>query len=234
MVRKVFGEIMGLHDGHRKRMRERFDEYGLDNFDDHNVLELLLFYVLPRGDVNPVAHRLMDRFGSLAAVFDAPREELKKVTGVGEKTASLIKLVPQINRRYMMSRSSFSTILDSSDKAGEYLIPYFYAERDEVVYMICLDAKNKVLACSRLFRGSVNSANINIRKIIEFAINSNASSVIISHNHTSGIALPSLEDERTTRRIEEALNTVGIALADHIIVADDDFVSLADNGFFRL
>ncbi len=224
---------MSVHDGHRERMKKRFSEHGLENFDDHSVLELLLFYALPRGDVNPIAHELMDRFGSLAAVFDAPADELSKVPGISANSALYIKLIPQVSRRYLMSRTSLEDILDSTEKAGRYLLPYFYAERDETVYMVCLDAKCKVLNCKLLFRGSVNSANVSIRKIVENALLYNSTSVILAHNHTSGIALPSQEDQQTTRRVESALSAVDIVLADHIIVADDDFVSLADNGFFQ-
>lgn len=223
---------MSIHDGHRERTKKRFRSHGLDNFADHNVLELLLFYALPRGDVNPIAHALIDRFESLAAVFDAPVEELVKVEGVGENTALLIKLIPQISRRYLISKSAFLGILDSTAKAGEYLLPRFHAERDEVVYMVCLDAKCKVLSCRLIARGSVNSTNVSVRKIVENALTYNSTSVIISHNHTSGIALPSKEDKLTTLKIRSALNAVDIILTDHIIVADDDYVSLADSGFF--
>ena len=223
---------MNIHDGHRERMKKRFEEHGLENFDDHSVLELLLFYALPRADVNPIAHALMIKFGSLSAVFDAPVDELAAVSGIGSNTAVFIKLIPQVSRRYLVSRSSFDDILDATKKAGDYLVPRFYAERDEIVYMVCLDAKCKVLNCKLLFRGSVNSANVSIRKIVENALLYNSTSVIIAHNHTSGIALPSQEDKETTRRIEEALRAVDIVLADHIIVADDDFNSLADTGLF--
>ncbi|NLT13632.1 MAG: DNA repair protein RadC [Clostridiales bacterium] len=224
---------MSIHEGHRGRLKKRFLEYGLESFEDHSVLELLLFYALPRSDVNPIAHALINKFGSLAAVFDAPLEELARVPGIGVNTAEYIKLIPQISRRYLMSRASFDDILDSTKKAGAYLLPRFYAERDEIVYLVCLDAKCKVLNCKLLFRGSVNSAGVSIRKIVENALVYNSTSVIIAHNHTSGIAVPSEEDKITTRRIQEALRAVDITLSDHIIVADDDFVSLADNGFFR-
>jgi len=214
-------------------MKRRFLEHGLESFEDHHVLEILLFYALPRVDVNPLAHNLLKQFGSLAAVFDAPLDELEKVEGIGRNAATLIKLIPQVARRYMISRASLSDILDSSEKAGRYLLPRFFGERDEVVYLVCLDAKCKVLNCRLMFRGSVNSASVSIRKIVETALSFNATSVILAHNHTSGIALPSREDQITTRRIEEALRAVDITLADHIIVADDDFVSLADSGFFH-
>lgn len=214
-------------------MKKRFLEHGLESFEDHSVLELLLFYALPRADVNPLAHTLVDRFGSLSAVFDAPVEELVKTTGIGRSTAEFIKLIPQVSRRYLVSRTSFDDILDTSKKAGEYLLPRFYAERDEVVFMVCLDAKCKVLNCRLLFRGGVNSAAVSVRKIVENALAYNSTSVILAHNHTSGIAVPSNEDKETTRRIEQALGAVDITLSDHIVVADDDFVSMADNGFFK-
>jgi len=224
---------MGIHDGHRERLKERFLKHGLDSFNDHNVLELLIFYSLPRVDTNELAHELIRRFGSLSAVFDAPIDELLRVPGVGKNTALLIKLIPQTARRYLVSRSGLGDILNTSQKAGEYLIPHFYAEREEVVFMICLDAKCKVINCQLLFRGGVNSAAVSIRKVVETALLYNSTSVIIAHNHTSGIALPSKEDEQTTRRVEAALKAVDITLTDHIVVADDDFVSMADNGFFH-
>lgn len=223
---------MSIHNGHRARMKKRFSEHGLDHFDDHNVLELLLFYALPRGDLNPLAHALIDQFGSLVAVFDAPEEELVKVPGVGKNTAAFIKLIPQMSRRYLISHGSVDEILDSTKKAGAYLIPRFFAQQDEIVYMVCLDAKCKVINCKLLFQGSVNSANVSIRKIVENALLYHSTSVIIAHNHTSGVALPSEEDQATTKQIAAALKTVDIELTDHIIVADNDFVSLADNGFF--
>ncbi len=213
-------------------MKERFTEHGLENFQDHEVLELLLYYAIPRGDVNPTAHALMERFGSLSAVMDASIEELCKVENVGRNAATLIKLLPQVSRRYMMSKADWGSILDSTAKAGEYLVPRFFAERDEVIYMVCLDAKCKVLNCRELFHGSVNSASISMRRIVENALLYNSTSVIIAHNHPSGIAIPSREDIDTTKRIEAALRAVDIRLADHIIVAEEDYVSMADNGFF--
>lgn len=222
-----------LHEGHRDRLKARFRATGLDGFHEVNILELLLFYAIPRRDTNPIAHRLLDRFGTLAGVLDAPVEELMKVEGVGENAALLLHLVPQTARQYQVSRNAGVCILDTTTKAGNYLAPYFFGERDEVVYLLCLDAKCKVLDCRLLFRGGINSAAVSVRKIVETAIACNATSVVLAHNHTSGIALPSREDEATTRAIQRALDAVDILLADHIVVADGDFVSMADSGFFN-
>ncbi|HBD86610.1 MAG TPA: hypothetical protein DC001_04205 [Clostridiales bacterium] len=226
---------MGIHDGHRARMKKRFSEHGLDNFDDVNVIELLLFYALPRRDTNTVAHALLDRFGGLNGIFEAPITELMKVDGVGENAAMLLKLIPQTSRRYMISKGITYTnnILSSTTQAGKYIVPLFMYEKDEVVYMICLDSKCKVICCRQLSRGVVNSAEVSVRRIVEIALGNSAASVIIAHNHVNGLALPSREDELTTRRIYSALALVGIALTDHIIVAGEDYVSLADSGLLR-
>ena len=224
---------MSVHDGHRERLKKRLLEQGLNAFDDHNVLELLLFFSMPRKDTNPLAHALIEHFGSLEAVLEAPTDELLKLGGIGENTAALIKLIPEISRRYAINKNRFDGILNSTEVAGSYLSARYQFERDEVVYVVCLDAKLRVLCCKELFRGDVNSTEVSVRKIAELALAKNASSVIISHNHTSGIALPSREDEITTRRIKTALESMGIALADHIIVAGDDFVSMADSGLLR-
>lgn len=211
-------------------MKRKMLEQGLDGFDDHNVLELLLFYALPRRDTNPLAHALLNHFGSLEAVFEAPLEELVKVPGIGENTASLLKLIPAVSRRYEMCKNAFGEILDSTTKAGDYLAARYLFERDEVVYIVCLDAKRRVICCKALFRGDVNSAEVSVRKIAELALVKNASAIILSHNHTSGIALPSREDERTTKRIKDALASMNITLLDHIIVAGDDYISMAESG----
>lgn len=221
---------MGVHDGHRERLRTRFAEHGLDNFNDVNVLELLLFYSRQRCDTNVIAHALLERFGSLDAVFEAPLQELAKVSGVGKETARFLHLIPQVSRRYMISKGQFTQSLASTKAAGDYIAPLFMYEKDELVYMVCLDSACKVLDCRILGRGVANSTEISIRKIVETAINHNASNIIIAHNHPNGMAIPSREDEITTRQINSALSLVGVRLLDHIIVAGDDYISLADSG----
>lgn len=224
---------MNVHEGHRERLKKLFMEQGLDCFEDHKVLELLLFYALPRRDTNPIAHELMNHFDSLEAVFDAPAEELAKIPGMGDSAVSLIKLIPELGRRYAICKTPPDKLIDSSEKAGTYLVPRYMYERDEVVYVMCLDAANRLLCCKELFRGGANTTEISIRKIAELALSKNASGIIISHNHTSGIALPSAEDEATTKLLKETLNRIGIRLVDHIIVAEDDFISMADSGMLR-
>lgn len=220
---------MGLHDGHRQRLIQRFLEEDLDNFESHNVLELLLFYAIPRKDTNELAHVLIDTFGSLKGVFDAPYEELVKVNGIGPNAAALLKLVPSLTRTYYSSDAR-GMILDTSEKSGEYFLPYYIGQTEEVVRLACLDAGGKVISNQILHRGSANAAEVNIRKIVNIALRNNAMGVILAHNHPGGLPLPSEEDVATTKSIREALIPMGILLMDHIIVAGQDYVSMARSG----
>ena len=221
---------MGVHDGHRDRLRQSYLEHGLMSMNDINALELLLFYAIPRRDTNEIAHRLLDRFGSLDGVFSAPAEALQEVEGIGENAAALLTLIPEIMKKSRVSKAREIRQIRSSDDAGAFLLPYFLNERDEVVYLLCLDTKRCVICCAEMGRGVVNSVDTGIRRIVEKALKVRASSVIIAHNHPDGIALPSREDEVFTRALYNALETVGIRLEDHIIAAEDDYTSMADTG----
>ncbi len=221
---------MAVHDGHRARKKEQFRTHGLDAFADHEALELLLFYAIPRVDTNPVAHRLIERFGSLDGVLSAPPEELEKVDGVGESAATLLSLILPLVRRSRMTASKKPVILGTTQAAGEYFVDLFFGMREERLYEACLDAKGKLLRCAKVADGSVDAVSVNIRVIVENALKCGASAVVLSHNHPSGVALPSADDNATTLAVYDALRTVDIRLLDHIIVADDDFVSIRDNG----
>ena len=225
---------MGVHDGHRERLRQSFLEHGLTSMNDINALELLLFYAVPRRDTNELAHLLLQRFGSLDGVFSASVEELSEVEGIGSYAASLITLVPEIMKKSRLSKSREIRQIRSSNDAGEYLLPYFMNERDEVVYLLCLDSKRAVICCAEMGRGVVNTVDASVRRIVEKAIKVKACSVIIAHNHPDGLALPSREDDLFTKCLYNALETVGIRLEDHIIVADEDYISIADTGMMAL
>ena len=223
---------MYSQEGHRKRLRGRFREEGLDHFDEVNVLELLLFYAKPRTDTKALARELLNRFGSLSRVLEATAAELETVDGIGENTSTLLTLIPQLGRYYLVNRSENPKILNSTEKYGKFLVDNFHGRRDESVFLLCLDAKCKMLACQMVGQGSVSSANVPIRKIVELALSANATTVILAHNHPSGIAIPSEEDKVATERLAVALNAMDIILADHVVVSDEDFVSLAQSGIF--
>lgn len=221
-----------IHAGHRQRLRQTFLSHGLDALSDVNVLEFLLFYIYPRQDTNPIAHRLLNTFGSLNAVLSASYADLTGIGGLPETAAALIRLIPDLYRRQQISNLPPGSILDHPKKYGEFLVPYYIGVRDECIYLLALDSKCKAIDCTRLSTGSVNCAALNIRAAVEYALRVKATSIVLSHNHTSGIAVPSTEDVETTRALFRALASVGVNLADHIVVAPDgDFVSMLDSGY---
>ncbi|MBQ2785242.1 MAG: DNA repair protein RadC [Oscillospiraceae bacterium] len=223
---------MSIHDGHRQRLRQRFLEEGLDHFDEIQVLELLLFYCIPRKDTNEIAHGLLERFGGVVQVMEAPVEELRKVNGMGENAAVFLALINAFGRYYQVNRATNMEILNDIEKCGAYLVPKFIGRRNETVFLLCLDAKCKVLSCREVGEGSVNSAAVPIRRIVEMALGSNATSVVLAHNHPSGLAVPSGEDVQTTKHLAMALRSVEIELVDHIVVADGDYVSMMESGLY--
>lgn len=204
---------------------------GLDDFAPHNVLEFLLFYSIPRGDTNPIAHRLIDAFGSLSGVFDATPEELMKVSGVGESTAILISMIPQMARKYLEDKADAVNVVGGCGDIGAYLLPKFVGRTNEALMMVSIDNKNKVISCSVVAEGTVDSAKVSRRKVMEEAMKVKATRIILAHNHPRGVAVPSAEDVAMTREIGRLFAQVGIELVDHIIIADDDYVSMAASGF---
>ncbi|MDD3667072.1 MAG: DNA repair protein RadC [Bacteroidales bacterium] len=219
-----------MHEGHRDRVKDRFLKEGLDTFEDHNIIEMLLFYALPLKDTNEIAHILLNRFGSLAAVFDAPFEDLIQIPGIKKNTALLIKLIPELSRKYMVDKSNIGERFENVDAAGQYILSRFIGKTNEMLLLICLDNKRKVLFSSMLFEGSINASQVSIRRIVETVVKYSATSVIIAHNHPSGFAFPSREDIQTTQKIKTSLEMIGATLLDHIIVSDDDFISLSQSG----
>lgn len=222
-----------MHEGHRQRMREQIKKGGMDSLSDVQILEVALYFTHPRRDTNEIAHLLLERFGSLSGVLEAPRSELLKIDGVGEAAADLLNLFVQMERRHSINRADAHPILDTTAKCGQYLIPFFMGEQEEVVYLLCLDGKCKVIDCQLVHRGAVNMAAISVRQIVKTALEHNATSVVVAHNHPSGIALASEEDRETTLKIKNALEAVNINFVDHVIVADRDFISLAADGLLE-
>ena len=222
-----------VHTGHRQRAKEEFLARGLAGMADHKVLELLLFYAVPQGDVNPLAHRLVEHFGSLTGVLNAPYEELVKVKGVGPNTATLIRLLPAMAARYLEQSGEFGEEMLTSWHYQQLLMPLFLGARNEMAYLVCMDGKGKLLTCRKLGEGITDSVVITGRKIMEVALACNASRVVLAHNHISGIALYSAADVTATRAVAKLLRQVDIELVDHFIIANDDMVSLRESGVFE-
>jgi DNA repair protein RadC len=209
------------------RLKRRFRNFGADSLAEHEILELLLFYAIPRGDVNVLAHKLLEHFGTLYRLFNAPLEALTAVPGVGESTAILIKLIPQLRRRYDLSHEEYLTAPKVASEAGRVLLPYFSGCETEVVYIMTLTNNGQMIKCSKAFEGTINKTYIFTRRIVETALNDRAAGIVLAHNHPSGYAIPSDGDLLATKAIKTALATVGVELYDHIIVAGDDWTSMA-------
>ena len=222
-----------FHSGHRKRMRARLSSDGLDSFTDEQVLEYILTLAIPRRDVRPIAAALLEIYGTLARVLEAPPEELIKVEGIGSHTAALLTLTPLLQRRYALSRNPNNPILTTTEEICAYLQPYFSGCNEECVYLLCMDAKCKVLDCRKVSTGGMNSVGFNLRRVVEIVLQQRATTVVLAHNHPWGLALPSREDEIVTKELQNALKVVNVHLADHIIVCEEECVSMAASGLLQ-
>lgn len=190
-------------------------------------MEFLLFLVRARGDTNLLAHKLINHFGSVAKVLDAPVEELLQVEGVGPSAAVVLKFIPQMCAYYMESKLSKNLLLNSVEACGEFFKPKFFGKIVEELYMVALDEKRHALRCVLLSQGTANSTSINVQKIVTETVKAGATGVVIAHNHPSGLALPSANDVQLTRKVKEALSLIGVNLIDHLIFCDDDYISFA-------
>ncbi len=218
----------GEHTGHRQRLRKKFIENGFDGFEPHEALEMYLFYAIPRKDTNPLAHRLLDRYLTIGGVCDAPIDELMKDFGLSESAAAFIKMLPEMSRLYVESKMSNDYILDT-DTAGEMFKTKFIGRTSEATALMLGDAKGKMLYFGIIAKGSINSTDVPVRKIVDLALRHNAKNACIAHNHPSGSAIPSSSDLDATRLIFQTLANIGVRLLDHYIVTDDDYVSLRES-----
>lgn len=220
------GETNNIHSDHRKRMKARFLSRGLSEFEQHEMLELLLYYALPRKDTNALGHELIARFGSLSGVFDAPIERLCEVPGVSEHTAILLKMVPQLAKEYMCDVDREKDDFTDYDKSGQFFVSRFIGCCNERLYAAYFDNGMHLIDCVLVNEGDVNSSQVSIRKIVSCALEKNASSVALAHNHPGGTVIPSADDLNVTNACEMALSTVGIKLVEHFIVAGGKYMGI--------
>ena len=216
------------HSGRRQRVRDRFCKEGLESFEEHEVLELLLYYSIPMRDTNVLAHRLLKEYGSLANLMETNPKELVTRCKISETTATLISMIPPLARSYLKSRHSEKTIIDSSTKAGEYVKNLFVGYSYEVFQVVLLNSKNQVNHACVIHEGTINEAAVYPRIIIETALRHKAVSVIIAHNHPGDSLTPSSADISVTKKIRTALESISIRLMDHIIVAGNSYISFAE------
>lgn len=216
-----------LHADHRQRVRSLVQAQGFDGMADHNLLEFLLFYAIPRRDTNELAHRLIAQFGSLAQVLEAPPERLAQVEGVGERTALLLSAVFALHCRLARGDGKEKVRLETPEDLISFLRPRFHGVQKETAFLLCMDANGKLRNCCKLGEGSAEAVVVDKRAVMEVALRCNASVAVLAHNHPNGIAAPSREDLLLTEECVSMLRTVNIRLADHIIEGGGEYLSLA-------
>ncbi len=221
-----------VHDGHRDRVRDKFRKSGFDSMNPHEILEMLLFYSVPRKDTNEIAHELIKHFGSLTGVLEASEEELVRVKGITRNSAILIRMILPLYREYTKDASKAAK-LKSPDECGLFFLTRYKAVRNETVMLACFDSGNRVVCVEEICEGDASAVSVNVRKIIELVMKyPKITAAVIAHNHPNGISLPSREDVNATEELKKTLGAMGVSLIDHIIVADDDYVSMAASSGF--
>ena len=217
-----------MHENHRDRMRKRFLRDGLDHFEKHEVIEMLLFGLIPRRNTNEIAHRLIDRFGSIAGIIDAPYSEIIKVKGIGEKGAISLKFFSEFIRIYLLDQADPGDKILTREDIGKIFINKFFNMTDECLAVMLLDKYQKMKSCDIIRKGNFNSIDINAKEIFNYATKHNSNSVIIAHNHPGGLALPSANDIKSTFKLRQVLRAMSIELVDHYVISSDDWVSFVD------
>lgn len=217
--------------GHRKRLRDRFNEIGLHSLQEYEIIELLLTYVLPQRDVKPIAKELINKFGSIKGIFDASEEELQTIPFIKEKFITLIKLIREINILYRKQKALEISVDNDLEKIATYCIEKFGDKKEEEFHVIYLDSSLKIIKDNSFpakgfhFSGTVDKTVVYPRKIIEEGLKQKAYGFIIVHNHPNGNTTPSEYDKYVTKSIDIAAKSVGMILFDHLIVSSNDYLS---------
>ena len=215
-----------LHEGHRARLKGRFLKDGLDGFEEHNVLELMLFYGIPYKDTNDIAHRLIEKFGSFERVLEADFDSLREVDGIGDNTAVMLKLFQAVTKYYDEKKHQLQVRLSNPDDIVKFVRAHCRYRTEEVFTVFALDGDCKYLTHEDISTGSLNMTEVSTRKAVDFVLRSKAACAIITHNHPSGNLSVSVQDMGATRRLVDALKIVDVKLLDHIIVSNDDYLSM--------
>ncbi len=224
---------MSVHDGHRGRIRNRYLREGLTEFDDHQVLEMMLFYTIPRRDTNEIAHALLNEYGSLDRVLLTPARELTRVEGIGDNAATFLNFLGDFYGRCRYTKGFNKIVLRSIDDCGKFFLNRLKGRKNETLAMVSLDANCRVLDWRIVSEGGINYADVPIRRIVDLALAANASSVALAHNHPGGLALPSAEDIQATIMVAKALRTIDVYLVDHFICVEDYFLTTTMTGDYN-
>ena len=224
-----------VHGGHRQRLKDRFLQHGAEGFEKHQLLELLLFFGIPQKDTNPIAHKLLDRFGSIGGGLGASVDDLCTVDGVSTHTATLIKLLPAI-WNVAACEVDTSKRYDNVNKIGELLVKRYAAVKVETILLVLLDDYWHILDIVNLNEGSAGKVTLDTRKLVETTIRKNATKALLAHNHPNGNIVPSSDDLITTEKVAEAFKTIHVDFIEHLLVAGNRFEPLlakTEGAFWR-
>lgn len=209
-----------MHEGHRQRMRDKFKMQGGEGFLPHELLEMILFYAIPRCNTNEMAHMLIDRFGSFRGVLEADVSELMEVKGIGENAATLLKLFPVALRLYFQEPQSKVQRFDKLSVAREFGVAQFVGNVNEDLYALLLDNQLRKIDCIHLCRGTTNHVGFDLTELYRQCLTRRVSAVILYHNHPRGLSVPSREDVEITYQIQGKLSDVNICLLEHFVISD--------------
>ena len=224
------------HEGHRERMFVRIAKYGWESLSDHELVEVMLYFCIARANTNGIAHALLEKFGSVKVVLDADQRELMTVKGIGPRASFMIKMLPEILRRYLTDAADKVYRYDTIGKVGEYLYCKFLGSDREQLYMMMFNNRLNLIGCELISEGVINCSEVMMRKISENIIHSNASLIVLAHNHPQGMAIPSQSDRENTEILRTHVENMGVQLLDHLIFADQKYVSIMkkEYGTFRV
>ena len=222
-----------LHLRHRNRLKERYERAGVTGLQDYEVLELLLFYALPRKDVKPLAKELLKRFGSLKGLLDAGRETLQGVPGIGRHTAVLFSIVRDLGSLYLQQKAEDKEQISSTKELFDYCLSSMGGMKDEHFAVIYLNARNRIIKVETIQEGIVNQAVVYPRKVLENALTNKATAIILVHNHPSGHVRPSEADIRLTKTLQDTARVLDILIHDHIIVGENRYFSFREEGLMN-
>ena len=210
-----------IHSGHRKRVKANVIKNGFSQLEEHKLLELMLFYSIPREDTNELAHKLINHFGSFEDVFKANVDQLKRVDGVGENTAVMIAAMGETFSRISKAKPPKKRTYKNTEDLKELAVSLLQGEKNEKVYLICFDAKKFLKRYTVISEGDEVSSEINMKEVIKNLVDSDSSIAVLAHNHPISSAEPSAFDVDSTRMVCVTLRKIGYALADHIIVGEN-------------
>lgn len=223
----------GVHEGHRERMREKIRKGGIGAFQQHEVLEYLLYSFVPRKDTNEIAHALIDRFSSLSGVLNASEDDLAKVNGMTQNAALFLATLPDVFRAYVDGVNSDGVArqdLSGIGRARNFMCSRLFGLNQEHLCVAALDAHDKLIKCEIIEQGSGDAVRMDVRKLVDFALRTGASAMLIAHNHPSGNILPSQKDVTMTQEAMSTLSGIGVELQDHLIFAGSEYYSFEENG----